>query len=261
MPVFVPAVTPRGRACCQTSCGVSACRTSLSSTLTTSWLCTLPMPAWDGTPWMRWARARARCPGPRAPLHGRVSPHNTHLPHDISSSFTQRNTELYSAWIHSSCVCSWLTDPERDDEDFLYLTSEQDWDYFSQVESCDLKHCRVGRKGGERRVAEGRQCKEDRAGVKTCDSSGRGGLEGGLFVSRCTAGWLTVWVQAVSWIQRDTETMKSRGRVVHFNMYNAFFFFFFLFIYTWLLKPDWKQLKQNTEVRVQLKSAVALVNE
>lgn len=188
------------------------------------------MPAWDGTPWMRWARARARCPGPRAPLHGRVSPHNTHLPHDISSSFTQRNTELYSAWIHSSCVCSLLTDPERDDEDFLYLTSEQDWDYFGQVESCDLKHCRVGRKGGERRVAEGRQCKEDRAGVKTCDSSGRGGLEGGLFVSRCTAGWLTVWVQAVSWIQRDTETMKSRGRVVHFNMYNAFFFFF-LFVH------------------------------
>lgn len=90
-----------------------------------------------------------------------------------------------------------------------------------------FKALQGGKKGWGKKGGWGRQCKEDRARVKTCDPSGRGGLEGGLFVSRCTAGWLTVWVQAVSWIQRDTETMKSRGRVVHFNMYNAFFFFFF----------------------------------
>lgn len=83
---------PRGRACCQTSCGVSACRTWLSSTLRMIWLCTLQMPAWDGTQWTRWAQGPARSPGPRALQHGRVRPRRHTLTH----------THLHK-YIHSVC--------------------------------------------------------------------------------------------------------------------------------------------------------------
>lgn len=68
---------PRGRGCCQTSCAASVCRIWLSSTLKMSWLYTLQTPAWDGTPWMRWVQGPARCPAPRALLHGRVRPQQT----------------------------------------------------------------------------------------------------------------------------------------------------------------------------------------
>lgn len=67
-----PAARFRGRACCQTSCGVSACRTWRSSTPTTTWFCTPPRSAWDESTRTTWGPGSARCPGPRALRHARV---------------------------------------------------------------------------------------------------------------------------------------------------------------------------------------------
>lgn len=140
--MFDSAVVLRGRACCQTSCGVSACRTWLWSTLMMICLCTHQTPAWDGTPWTKWAQGPARCPGPKALLHGRVRPRDTHThPHPFIGSFTLSHT---SAWIHTySIYCV-----KCRSEDFLYL-----WAGLRLVGPSGvmwfLKHCRMAGGGEE----------------------------------------------------------------------------------------------------------------
>lgn len=108
--IFVPtrvrlrfAVTFRGRACCRTSCGVSACRIWRSSTRRMSWICTRQRFGWGETPRTRWAQGPARCPGRRVSPHGRVRPRPPPL---LASD--------WDAWSHRHvCLCSFQTELER----------------------------------------------------------------------------------------------------------------------------------------------------
>lgn len=196
--VFGFAAMPRGRVCCQTSCGVSACRTWLSSILRMSWLCTRQTPAWDGTPWTRWAQGPARCPGPRALLHGRVRPHNTHIPHCIISSFTFRSMELcINTYV---CPVCWFESPRGLCLTFiragpgLFQPTEVMW--FKALQNGGAKH--VILVGGE-------AWKED-----------------ALCLTTLQAGWLCgpdkLWTEYRE-RHRDSETMNGESRVAHLNLY------------------------------------------
>lgn len=155
--MFDSAVVLRGRACCQTSCGVSACRTWLWSTLMMICLCTHQTPAWDGTPWTKWAQGPARCPGPKALLHGRVRPRDTHTPTPL---YWQLHTVTHI------CMNTYI-------QYILCKVSLRGLPLFmSRTETGRAKWSHVIFKALQDGRGRGRSVE---LGVKACDSSRRGG--------------------------------------------------------------------------------------
>lgn len=144
-----------------------------------SWPSTLQTLAWDGTPWTKWAQGQARCPGPKALLHGRVRPHaNTHV---FICSFTQSHTS--AEHVHAY-LCAQL---------FWSECHSEEWDSSGYVKSCDLVV--VSSWGWKHVIPAGEAWREDSFSLITLP-----------------AGWVCNERQRV---RRRTQAMSEQGEVAH----------------------------------------------
>lgn len=149
-----------------------------------SWVSTLQSPAWEGTLWTIWARGPARCPGPGAPLQGRVrrttceatSP--TNLPTSVN---------IFCTWVKTrALLCSLFIWDKRS----LVISDFAGWQWEGgggEVFSWGWKHVTPG--GGE-------------AWKEGC--------------VRSSASWLGVWDEV--WIEyRRQMAVGKQGDVAQFK--------------------------------------------